>query len=44
MFDLGRFWNNGVLLDIQSVLSELALKVTPLYSPLSLRGDEAELP
>ena len=29
-----RFWNNEVLLDIQSVLSKLALKVTPLH-PLS---------
>jgi very-short-patch-repair endonuclease len=32
--DVMRFWNNEVLLDIQSVLSELALKVTPLH-PLS---------
>ena len=29
-----RFWNNEVLLDIQSVLSKLALKVTPLHPPL----------
>jgi len=32
--DVMRFWNNEVLLDIHSVLSELALKVTPLH-PLS---------
>jgi very-short-patch-repair endonuclease len=32
--DVMRFWDNEVLLDIQSVLSELALKVTPLYPPL----------
>ncbi len=32
--DVMRFWNNEVLLDIQSVLSKLALKVTPLH-PLS---------
>src|SRR5512139_3004833 len=32
--DVMRFWNNEVLLDIQSVLSELALKVTPLHPPL----------
>jgi len=31
--DVMRFWNNEVLLDIQSVLSELALKVTPLIPP-----------
>jgi very-short-patch-repair endonuclease len=30
-----RFWNNEVLLDIQSVLSKLALKVPPLYPPLT---------
>jgi very-short-patch-repair endonuclease len=35
-----RFWNHEVLLDMESVLSELGLKVTPLYSPLKLRGDE----
>jgi very-short-patch-repair endonuclease len=29
-----RFWNHEVLLDIQSVLAGLALKVTPLYPPL----------
>jgi very-short-patch-repair endonuclease len=29
-----RFWNNEVLLDIQRVLSERVLKVTPLYPPL----------
>ncbi len=33
--DVMRFWDNEVLLDIQSVLSKLALKVTPLYSPPS---------
>ena len=27
--DVMRFWNNEVLLDIESVLSKLALKVTP---------------
>ncbi len=32
--DVMRFWNNEVLLDIQSVLSEPGLKVTPLYPPL----------
>jgi very-short-patch-repair endonuclease len=31
--DVMRFWNNEVLLDIQSVLSKLALKVTPLHPP-----------
>jgi len=41
--DVIRFWNNEVLLDIQGVLSKLALKVTPLYSPLRLRGDEGGL-
>jgi very-short-patch-repair endonuclease len=30
-----RFWNNEVLLDIQSVLAELALKVTPPQLPFS---------
>ncbi len=30
-----RFWNNEVLLDVQSVLSELALKVTPPILPFS---------
>jgi very-short-patch-repair endonuclease len=33
--DVMRFWDNEVLLDIESVLSKLALKVTPLYSPPS---------
>jgi len=37
-----RFWDNEVLLDMESVLSELGLKVTPLNSPLNLRGDEGE--
>ena len=41
--DVMRFWDNEVLLDIQSVLSKLALKVTPLYSPLKVRGDEGGL-
>jgi very-short-patch-repair endonuclease len=30
-----RFWNNEVLLDVQSVLAELALKVTPPGLPFS---------
>jgi very-short-patch-repair endonuclease len=30
-----RFWNHEVLLDVESVLSELALKVTPPHLPLS---------
>jgi len=30
-----RFWNHEVLLDMESVLSELALKVTPPHLPLS---------
>jgi len=30
-----RFWNHEVLLDMESVLSELALKVTPPHPPLS---------
>ena len=33
--DVMRFWNNEVLLDVQSVLSKLALKVTPPRLPLS---------
>jgi very-short-patch-repair endonuclease len=33
--DVMRFWNNEVLLDIQSVLSKLASKVTPLHPPLT---------
>ena len=33
--DVMRFWNNEVLLDIQSILSKLALKVTPLHPPLT---------
>ncbi len=32
--DVMRFWNNEVLLDIESVLSKMELKVTPLH-PLS---------
>jgi len=31
--DVMRFWNNEALLDIQSILSKLALKVTPLIPP-----------
>ena len=30
-----RFWNNEVLVDIESVLSELGLKVTPIITPPS---------
>ena len=30
-----RFWDNEVLLDIESVLSEIGLKVTPPILPLS---------
>jgi very-short-patch-repair endonuclease len=37
--EVKRFWNHEVLLDMQSVLAGLALKVTPLLSPLTLRGD-----
>ncbi|OGQ13178.1 MAG: DNA-cytosine methyltransferase [Deltaproteobacteria bacterium RBG_19FT_COMBO_46_12] len=40
--DVIRFWNHDVLLDIQSVLVELALKITPPNppsSPLKIRGD-----
>jgi very-short-patch-repair endonuclease len=40
-----RFWNNEVLLDIQSILAGLGLRVnstTPPLSPLTLRGDEAK--
>ena len=33
--DVMRFWDNEVLLDMQSVLSKLALKVTPSIPPLS---------
>ena len=33
--DVMRFWNNTVLLDVQSVLSELTLKVTPPNLPFS---------
>jgi very-short-patch-repair endonuclease len=32
--DAMRFWDNEVLLDIESVLSKLALKVTLFHSPL----------
>jgi very-short-patch-repair endonuclease len=40
--DVIRFWNHEVLLDMQGVLAELALKVTPHNSPsspLKIRGD-----
>jgi len=37
--DVMRFWDNEVLLDIEGVLSNLALKVN-LLSPLKVRGDE----
>ena len=43
--ELTRFWNHEVLLDMQSVLAGLALKVTPPnppLSPLTLMGDEGE--
>ena len=30
-----RFWNHEVLLDMESVLSELTLKITPPHLPLS---------
>lgn len=33
--DVIRFWNHEVLLDVQSVLAKLELKVTPLHPPLS---------
>ena len=33
--DVVRFWNNEVLLDIESVLSKLELRVTPLHPPLT---------
>ena len=33
--DVMRFGNNEALLDIESVLSKLALKVTPLHPPLT---------
>jgi very-short-patch-repair endonuclease len=41
--DVIRFWNHEVLIDVQGVLDELALKVTPNNppsSPLKLRGDQ----
>ena len=41
--DVMRFWNNEVLLDIQSVLSLMELKVTPLPPPLNLRGEQKKL-
>jgi very-short-patch-repair endonuclease len=37
-----RFWDNEVLLDIQSVLSKLELKVPP-RPPLKVRGDQGGL-
>jgi len=33
--DVMRFWNNEVLLDIEDVLSKMALKVMPLVPPLA---------
>jgi very-short-patch-repair endonuclease len=33
--DVIRFWNNDVLVDTQSILAELALKVTPPHLPFS---------
>ena len=33
--EIMRFWNNEVLVDIESVLSELGLKVTPVITPLT---------
>ena len=44
--EVTRFWNHEVLLDIQSVLAGLALKVIPSNppsSPLKVRGDRGEL-
>lgn len=35
-----RYWDNEVLLNMEEVLTELALKVTPLFSPLILRGEK----
>ena len=35
-----RFWNNEVMLDVQSVLAELALKVTPHSLPFSKGRDK----
>lgn len=37
--DVIRFWNHEVLLDIQSVLAELMLEVTPLHLPFR-KGEE----
>ena len=37
--DVIRFWKHEVLLDIQSVLAELMLKVTPLHLPFR-KGEE----
>ena len=33
--DVMRFWNNEILLDVESVLSELTMKVTPPNLPFS---------
>ena len=33
--EIMRFWNNEVLVDMESVLSELGLKVTPVITPLT---------
>jgi very-short-patch-repair endonuclease len=42
--DVMRFWDNEVLLVIQSVLSKLELKVTPLRSPLRVSGEKRDCP
>jgi very-short-patch-repair endonuclease len=42
--DVNRFWNHEVLLDTESVLAGLALKVSllnPPSSPLTLRGEKS---
>jgi very-short-patch-repair endonuclease len=38
-----RFWNHEVLLNLDSILSELGGKVTPLRPPLHLRGEYWEV-
>ncbi len=38
-----RFWNHEVLLNLDSILSELGGKVTPLHPPLHLRGEYWEV-
>ena len=45
--DVIRFWNHEVLLNMQGVLAELELKVTPHNppsSPLNLRGESLHSP